>query len=71
MKELDLEDDNVREMAYVNHRPTEAWTVDGTLVGVTCQMCHHEWPCPTRQSLARHLEDAKEGHRVTEKWYSS
>lgn len=46
-----LDDRRVREMADRNHRPTEAWSVSGSLLSLHCGECSHPWPCPTRKAV--------------------
>lgn len=48
---LDLTDPYVREMADINHRPSETWLLSGSLARLDCGTCRHVWPCPTRQEL--------------------
>ncbi len=49
--EMDLTDDDVREMALRNHRPDEVWLTNGQLLSVTCGRCGNRWPCPTVERL--------------------
>jgi hypothetical protein len=52
--DLDLTDPAVLDMADRNHRPTETWLIGGgggSLAGVSCETCHHSWPCPTRVAI--------------------
>jgi hypothetical protein len=59
--QLDLNDPHVREMADLDHVPTEAWTAGG-YVSVTCCTCGREWPCFTRRQLrALEAKEAKSG----------
>jgi len=48
---LDLNDPAVLDMADRNHRPQESWTFGGVLRGVSCEQCHRQWPCPTRNQV--------------------
>ena len=57
MAELDLSNQQIREMAHRNHTPEEIWMDDSTdrskLVGVFCEMCKKPYPCPTRVTLTQ------------------
>lgn len=46
-----LDDPLVHRMADLNHVPQEMWSSTGTLLSVSCEVCHHSWPCPTRGEL--------------------
>lgn len=50
----DLSDRLVREMADMNHRPQEVWTLGGDFVSITCRTCWRPYPCPTRHALDRY-----------------
>jgi hypothetical protein len=52
-KALDMNNPEIRKMVARNHKPGEAWTREGGLVGVTCRTCHQDWPCrPYADKLA-------------------
>lgn len=65
---LNLNDPLVREMAQRNHVPRETWTLGGTLVSVSCDMCGYEWPCPTRLLLREWDEAAAMSQVDTTRW---
>lgn len=57
MAELDLSNQQIREMAHRNHTPEEIWTSDredgSKLLAVQCEMCQRPYPCPTRVTLTQ------------------
>jgi hypothetical protein len=57
MAELDLTNQQIREMAHRNHLPEEIWMSErdggSSLLSVQCEMCKKPYPCPTRVTLTK------------------
>lgn len=49
--EFNLEDEDIRDMIENNHIPQDLWATDSKFIGVFCNRCHYNWPCPTITSL--------------------
>jgi hypothetical protein len=68
MATLDVNDPLIRSMIEKNHVPIESWDIDRNLRGVICTTCRHNWPCPSRKSLAeRQVECQIEEHAGVER----
>lgn len=51
LPQYDFSDPMISTMVERNHAPYEIWSSRGVFMGVFCDYCHNNWPCPARAAL--------------------